>query len=79
LNLREILVRPVRSSEEQRYQELMQEHHYLGCLPKISETIWDIALWADQWVGLLIQPFKITTFLDCFSPDRKNGCPACFA
>jgi hypothetical protein len=39
--------------EEQRYQELMQAHHYLGALPKISETIWYVALWGDQWVALL--------------------------
>ncbi len=31
----------------------MQEHHYLGRLPKISETLWYIALWRDQWVALL--------------------------
>jgi len=36
-----------------RYQELMQEHHYLGRLPKISETLWYIALWQNQWVALL--------------------------
>ena len=40
LNLSEVLVRPVRSLEEQRFQELMQAHHYLGALPKISETLW---------------------------------------
>src|SRR3990172_6895872 len=53
LNLREIFVRPVHPSEEQRYQQLMQEHHYLGSLPKISETLWYVALWGYQWVGLL--------------------------
>jgi len=53
LDLWEVLIRPVERSEEQRYQELMREHHYLGCLPKISETIWYIALWHDQWVALL--------------------------
>lgn len=40
-------------SEEQRYQELMQTHHYLGALPKISETIWYVVIWGDQWVALL--------------------------
>src|SRR4030042_920733 len=53
LNLGEILARPVRPFEEQHYQELMQEHHYLGCLPKISETLWYVALWGNQWVALL--------------------------
>ena len=53
LNLREIDVRPVRSFEEKRYQHLMQEHHDLGSLPKISETLWYVAVWQDEWVALL--------------------------
>ena len=53
MNFGEFFVRPVLQSEEQQYQKLMQEHHYLGSLPKISETLWYIALWCDQWVGLL--------------------------
>jgi len=31
----------------------MQEHHYLGCVPKISETLWYIALCRNQWVALV--------------------------
>ncbi len=31
----------------------MDGHHYLGRLPKISETIWYVATWHDQWVALL--------------------------
>ena len=53
LNLSEVLVRPVRQFEEQRFQQLMQEHHYLGALPKISEALWYVATFADQWVALL--------------------------
>jgi hypothetical protein len=53
LNLQEVFVRPVCSSEERRYQQLMQQHHYLGALRKISETLWYVALWDDQWVALL--------------------------
>jgi hypothetical protein len=53
LNLHEIVVQPVRSSEEPRYQELMRQHHYLGALPKISETVWYVASWQEQWVALL--------------------------
>lgn len=34
MNLREIVVRPVGRVEEERFQALMQEHHYLGRLPK---------------------------------------------
>lgn len=53
MDIREIQLRPVEQSEESRYQELMSEHHYLGRLPKISETIWYLALWQNQWVALL--------------------------
>jgi len=38
--------------EKQRYQDLMHEHHYLGRLPKIGETLWYVALWRDVWVAL---------------------------
>src|SRR6266480_562920 len=41
--LREMVVRLVHSSEQPRYQELMREHHYLGHLPKIGETLWYVA------------------------------------
>jgi len=53
LDLREIIVRPVRSGDERRYQELMRRHHYLGALPKISETLWYVATWREEWVALL--------------------------
>jgi hypothetical protein len=47
----EILIRPLRPFEEQRYQELMQTHHYLGSLAKIGETLWYFATWRNQWVA----------------------------
>jgi hypothetical protein len=53
LNLREMLVRPVCSSEERRYKDLMHQHHYLGALPKIGETLWYVASWRNEWVALL--------------------------
>ena len=31
----------------------MQRHHYLGALPKISETLWYVATLAEQWIALL--------------------------
>lgn len=31
----------------------MHEHHYLGCVPKISETLWYVAAWGDHWVALV--------------------------
>lgn len=70
MNLKEILVRPTHPFEEQRYQKLMQEHHYLGFLPKISETLWYIATWGDQWVALL--SFSASA-LKCAARDRWIG------
>lgn len=70
MNLREIVVRPIRPLEEQHYQRLMQEHHYLGSLPKIGETLWYIAAWRDQWVALL--SFSASA-LKCAARDRWIG------
>jgi len=70
LNLVEIFVRPVHPIEEQRYQKLMQEHHYLGALPKISETLWYVACFADQWVALLS---FFAAVLKCSARDRWIG------
>ena len=53
VDLGEVVVRPVRACEEARYQELMRQHHYLGALPKISETLWYVASWGEAWVALV--------------------------
>lgn len=68
--LREIEVRRVQRSEEPRYQALMQAHHYLGALPKIGETLWYVASWAEQWVALL--SFSAAA-LKCAVRDRWIG------
>jgi hypothetical protein len=70
LDLFQIVVRPVSSCEEQRYQELMRQHHYLGALPKISETLWYVATWREQWVALL--SFSASA-LKCAARDRWIG------
>ncbi|WP_169070161.1 ISAs1 family transposase [Candidatus Accumulibacter contiguus] len=43
----------VERSEEERYQEQMARHHYLGALAKIGETVWYVATWREQWVAQL--------------------------
>jgi hypothetical protein len=53
LKLKDIVIQIVRPVEEPRFQRLMQAHHYLGALPKISETVWYVATFGDQWVALL--------------------------
>jgi hypothetical protein len=51
--LRELQVRPVERSEEERYQAEMARQHYLGALRKIGETIWYVATWQEEWVAQL--------------------------
>lgn len=70
MQLREVLVRPVLVGEIRRYQDLMQEHHYLGNLPKIGETLWYIALWRDVWVALI--SFSAAA-LKCAARDQWIG------
>lgn len=70
LNLSEVVVRPVDPQEEASFQELMQQHHYLGALPKIGNTIWYIASCNDQWLGLL--SFSAAA-LKCGARDRWIG------
>jgi hypothetical protein len=53
MNMGEIVARPVGPSEEERYQRLMESHHYLGSLSRIGETLWYVALIGDEWVALL--------------------------
>jgi hypothetical protein len=70
LNLKEVQVRPVRSTEEPRYQELMRDQHYLGDLPKIGETLWYVGTWQDEWVALL--SFSAAAW-KCAARDRWIG------
>lgn len=48
----------------------MEEHHYLGFLPKIGETLWYVAIWKDQWVALL--SFSAAAW-KCAARDRWIG------
>lgn len=48
----------------------MQEHHYLGHLPKISETLWYVAYWQEQWVALV--NFSAAAW-KCAARDRWIG------
>ena len=53
MDLKEISVRLILDNELLAFQELMQEHHYLGLMPSIGETLRYVALWRGQWIGLL--------------------------
>ena len=69
-DLLKVRVQLVRRLEEQRFQKLMQTHHYLGSLPKISETLWYVATFAGQWIALL--SFSAAA-LKCSARDRWIG------
>lgn len=69
-DLLKVRVQLVSRLEEQRFQKLMQTHHYLGALPKISETLWYVATLADQWIALL--SFSAAA-LKCSARDRWIG------
>lgn len=70
LNLSQVAVRPVFPSEEATFQELMQQYHYLGSLPKIGNTIWYVATSNNDWLGLL--SFSASA-LKCSARDRWIG------
>ncbi len=53
MRLKEVDVRPVFKYEEDRNKLLMQNHHYLGFVPKIGETAWYVAEYQGEWVSLL--------------------------
>ena len=70
MRLNQIILRPVYKSEESKFQELMDQHHYLGSLNKIGNTIWYVAISDRQWVALL--SFSAAA-LKCSVRDRWIG------
>jgi Druantia protein DruA/DDE_Tnp_1-associated len=70
LNLSQVSVRTVTPSEEATFQELMQQYHYLGSLPKIGNTIWYVATCNNEWLGLI--SFSAAA-LKCGARDRWIG------
>jgi len=52
-----LIVRPITKSEEVIFKDKMQQHHYLGFLPKIGDTIWYTATLStnqnNQYVAFL--------------------------
>ena len=54
MQIHNMTLRPVSRGEEPMFKALMQQHHYLGWLPKIGNTIWYIAIYQNKWQALLI-------------------------
>ncbi|MBS3976212.1 MAG: DUF4338 domain-containing protein, partial [Syntrophomonadaceae bacterium] len=46
-------VRPIKQEEEQQWNQLMDEHHYLGFRQLVGESIKYVAELNGQWVALL--------------------------
>lgn len=53
MDLKKIQVRLVHKTEESRYKEMMNNHHYLGFCPKIGETLWYVVTHENFWISLL--------------------------
>jgi hypothetical protein len=70
LNISQVAVRPVELQEESTFQELMEQHHYLGALPKIGNTIWYVATSNGEWLALL--SFSASA-LKCGARDQWIG------
>lgn len=61
-----LVVRPIHSQEESRWNELMNAHHYLGFRQLVGESIKYVAEINHQWVALLgwgTAAFKFCVFL----------------
>jgi hypothetical protein len=65
-----VQVRPIDASEDQRFEQLMQAHHYLGALAKIGNTLRYVAERGGHWVGLLSVSAPA---LKCAARDRWIG------
>lgn len=70
IHLEHVSVRPVTKTEEPRYKDLMQQHHYLGDVAKIGHTLWYVATYGGEWVALL--SFSAAAW-KCSARDRWVG------
>ena len=53
LSLKSLVVRPIDSCERDRWDSLMNKHHYLGLRQLVGESIRYVALMQDRWVALI--------------------------
>jgi len=53
VNLKSIIVRPIKSNERDEWDRLMATHHYLGFKHLVGESIRYIAILDGQWLALL--------------------------
>lgn len=53
MNLQEIVLQPIEPAEQVHFQSLLDEHHYLGSLPKIGHTLRYVVSYHGKWLALL--------------------------
>ena len=53
IELQSLVVRPIEPDEGHRWNQLMNEHHYLGFRQLVGESIKYVAELDGQWVALL--------------------------
>jgi hypothetical protein len=70
VDLSRLTVRPIGADEEARYQQLLEQHHYLGAIPKIGQTLRYVAQHDGAWVALA--SFSASS-LKCGARDRWIG------
>ena len=52
-NLKALVVRPITSQEEKYWNNMMNEHHYLGFRTLTGKTLKYVAVLNNQWVALI--------------------------
>ncbi len=70
MDFSKIAVRPIGSDEDECYQQMLDQHHYLGAIPKIGQTVRYVAQYGQTWVALL--SFSASS-LKCAPRDRWIG------
>ena len=70
VDLAKLTVRPIGANEDGQFQQLLDQHHYLGAIPKIGQTLRYVAQHDGAWVALL--SFSASS-LKCGARDRWIG------
>jgi hypothetical protein len=70
VDLSKVTIRPIAPYEDERYQQLLERHHYLGAIPKIGQTVRYVAQYDGGWIALL--SFSASS-LKCGARDRWIG------
>lgn len=70
MDLAKVSVSPIGAHEDERFQHLLDSHHYLGSIPKIGQTLRYAAQYDGAWVAVL--SFSASS-LKCGARDRWIG------